>query len=778
MINNYFKIAFRNIWRHKGYSFINIFGLAIGLTCCLLILLWVQDELGFDKFHAQADNLFRVEQDQDYSGRLYHVNVTPWPCVPAWKEEIPEVVDATRYGWCGGRSFEFGEKAFMENDIQAVDPAFFTMFDYPLIFGNRETIMDDPYSVVLNEKTAGKYFGVTNPIGEVFTVDNQFQLTVVGVLGKATGNSILDPSILVSIEFAKELGNYDDGWANNSIRSFILLQDNVDRVEINRKLTEVVNNHRDEASQTKFSVAPLTRVHLHSYFGFDDNGQAIIFVYIFSIIAGFVLLIACINFMNLATARSTNRAREIGIRKVVGAQRINLIYQFIGESLILSFLAVLVALIFVNLMLPIFNEIAGKEIGLSALLQTNFIGGLVIITLITGLIAGSYPALFLSAFRPVKVLKGQLTTGRSVTLRKILVIFQFTLSILLTIGTMVIYQQLNYMRSKDLGFNPEQVIAVGIRGDIGKSYESLKAELNQVPQVLGVSASSHRPTNIGSNSSGVDWGEKDPALELTVGMSSVDFDYIETMGITMVEGRAFSKEFPTDLATDDNIAFIINETLAQIMDKESIINENLHFVGDEGPIIGVMKDFHFRSVHNEIEPLAIFVYPEWFSIMLIRLAPGDVSESLAAVEKTWNQVLPNSPLDYRFLDEDFEWMYRVEAGMSRLIKYFSVLAIVIACLGLFGLASFTAEQRTKEIGIRKVLGASAANLVLLLSNQFTKWVLIANIIAFPIAYLILSKYLENYAYRIDLGFGPFLLAGVLALVIALLTVSFQAVKAA
>ena len=370
-----------------------------------------------------------------------------------------------------------------------------------------------------------------------------------------------------------------------------------------------------------------------------------------------------------------------------------------------------------------------------------------------------------------------LATGRSYTLRKVLVIFQFTLSILLTVGTVVIYQQLNFMRSKDLGFNQEHVIAVGIRGDIGRSYESLKMELSQVPQVLGVSASSHRPTNIGSNSGGADWDGKDPELELVVGMSSVDFDYIETMGITMVEGRAFSKEFLTDLATDDNIAFIINEILARIIDKESIINENLRFVGDEGPIIGVMKDFHFRSVHNQIEPLAIFVYPEWFSTMLIRLAPGHLA-SLAAVEQTWNRVLPNAPLDYRFLDEDIEWMYRIEMGMSKLVKYFSLLAIIIACLGLFGLASFTTEQRTKEIGIRKALGASAANLVMLLSNQFTKWVLIANVIAFPIAYLILSKYLENYAYRIDLGVGPFLLAGVLALFIALLTVSFQAVKAA
>ncbi|MFH1853392.1 MAG: ABC transporter permease [Candidatus Neomarinimicrobiota bacterium] len=778
MIANYFKIALRNIWRHKGYSSINILGLAIGLACSLLILLWVQEELSYDKFHTQATNLYRVEQDQNYSGKLYHVNVMPWPCAPVWKDEIPEVLAATRYGWCGGQYYRYGDKSFMENDVQAVDPDFFTMFDYTLLRGDRQTVIDDPNSIVIDEATAKKYFGDEDPLGKVLTANNEYPLTVTGVLAKPPANSITQPKLLVTIEFAKKTGNYNESWGSNNIRSFVLLQENADLAEVSRKLTEVVHNHRDYKSDTAFMAAPLTRVHLYGYFGFSDSGQAIVYIYIFSIIASFVLLIACINFMNLATARSANRAREIGIRKVVGAQRRNLIYQFIGESILLSFLAVILALLFVYLLLPLFNNIAAKEIGLGAVLQGQFLLGLLIITILTGVISGSYPALFLSAFRPVKVLKGQLTTGRSQTLRKGLVIFQFTLSIVLTIGTLIIYQQLNFMRTKDLGFDQEQVISVGIRGEIGKSYDALKTELNQLPQVLGVSASSHRPTNIGSNSGGAEWDGKDPDYELVVGMSSVDFDYIETMQIKMVQGRAFSKEFPSDAADDNNIAFIINETFAKIIGKDPILNENLKFVGSEGPIIGVMKDFHFRSVHNEIEPLAIFIYPPMFNNMLIRFAPGDVTQSLAAVEAGWNRILPNYPFDYRFLDEDIEMMYRDEVSMSQLVKYFSILAIIIACLGLFGLASFTAEQRTKEIGIRKVLGATAANLVLLLSNQFTKWVLIANLIAFPLAWLVVSKYLENYAYRIDLGIGPFLLAGLLALGIALLTVSFQAFKAA
>ena len=778
MLKNYIKIMFRNIIKHKVYSFINIFGLALGLTCCLLIFLWVQDELSYDKFHTHSANLFRVEQDQVYSDRLYHVNVTPWPCVPSWIDEIPEIESATRYGWCGGPAFRNGNISFIENDVQAVDPDFFTIFDYQLIKGDRLTVMNDPYSVVIDEETSLKYFGEENPIGQVLIVDNQYNLTVTGVLETPPQNSTIRPVILITIAFSRDLGRYNDGWGNNSIRSYLLLRDDADLTEVNRKLTEVVNNNREEESPTKYIAAPLTGVHLFGYFGFSNSGKAIVYVYIFSLIAGFVLLIACINFMNLATARSASRAREIGIRKVVGACRKNLVYQFIGESILLSFLAVLVSLLFVLLLLPVFNITSGKLIEGSDLLQTDFLLGLVIITLITGIIAGSYPALFLSAFKPVKVLKGNLSHGRSQILRKVSVIIQFTLSISLTIGTIVTYKQLNFMRSKDLGFDPEQVVSIGLHGDIKNSCAVLKQELLQIPEVLDVSASSHRPTNIGSNSSGADWDGKDPDLGLIVGVSSVDFDYVETMEIQMVAGRAFAQEFPSDVANDSVGAFMINEEFARIINKESIINENLRFLGIEGPIVGVMRDFHFRSVHNEIEPLAVAILPEWFNNMLVRLEPGGVSKSLDSVQKVWNRVLPNYPFEYRFLDEDFKIMYLAETNMGQLVQYFTVLAIIIACLGLFGLSSFSTEQRMKEISIRKVLGASNSNLVWLLTSQFTKWVMISCVIAFPAAYFVLQQYLQNYAYRINLNVGTFLMAGTLALFVALITVSFQSIKCA
>jgi len=777
MFINYLKIALRNIIRHKGYSFINIFGLAIGLACCLLILLWVQDELSYDRFHEQAANIYRIEQEQNYSGRLYHVNVTPYPCIPVWKDEIPEIIDATRVAHIGNRALRFGDKSFVEGDVQAVDPAFFTMFDYPLLNGDRNLVMNEKYSIVIDEEIAGKYFDNENPVGKTMVYDNQYNLTVTGVLKKIPTNTILHPKILVHMELTKKLGEYVDSWGSNNILSFVLLQENASIPDVNNKITTVVNNHKEENTIT-YMVNPLTRIHLFGFFGFDHNPVAIKFVYIFSIIAGFVLLIACINFMNLATARSANRAREIGMRKVVGAFRENLIFQFIGESILLSLLAVLISILFVVLLLPVFNTIAGKEILWKALFNGQFIIGLLLITVITGLVSGSYPALFLSGFRPVTVLKGNHTSGRSQLLRRILVIVQFSLSVILIIGTLVIYKQLHFMRSKDLGFDQEHVIAISMQGDVKNSYQTLKQELIPISEVMNVTASSHRPTNIGSNAGGIQWDGKDPEMDIVVGMSSVDVDYIETMQIEILEGRAFSRDYPNDVSDDDVNVFMINETLGKIIGKDPIINEKIKFIGVEGTIVGVMKDFHFKSVHNGIEPLALFGYPKYFNNLLIRLAPGDVTQSLNAVEKVWNRILPNSPFDYRFLDEDFEWMYRTETSMSKLVKYFAILAIIIASLGLFGLASFTAEQRMKEIGIRKVLGASVQNLVFLMTSQFTKWVLIADLIAFPAAYYIMKKYLEQYAYRIDLSVSVFLLAGVLALIVALLTVGFQAIKAA
>ena len=778
MIINYLKITLRYLWRYKLYSFINIFGLAVGLTCALLIMLWVQDELSFDQFHSNSDNIYRIEQDQVYDGDKYHVNVTPWPCVPSWKADVPEVIDATRAGFVGGRSFRFGDKTFVENNVIAVDPSFFTIFDFELVRGDANSVMNDPFSVVIDEPTALKYFGDDDPIGQVLTVDAQYDLTISGVIEKAPRNSSFAPQILVSIDFAKDLGEYNEGWGNNSIRSYALLIDNADLSEVNRKLTEVVNNHRDEESLTTYMVNRLTRVHLHGYFGFTSNGQAVTRLYIFSIIAGFVLLIASINFMNLSTARSANRAREIGIRKVVGAYRRNLIFQFLGESLLLTLFAVILSLGLIFYLLPIFNSISGKMLSTSVLLEPNFILGLIIITLLTGLFSGSYPAFFLSAYRPVNVLKGNTTRGSNQNLRKALVILQFTLSITLIIATIVIHEQLNYSKSKDLGFDKENVIAVNINGDKKNKYEALRQELLQYPQILSMTASSHSPINIGSNSGGADWEGKDPDQSLIVSMSAVNFDYTETLKIPIIEGRSFSREYGSDQTNDDGGgAFIINREMAKMIGKESVVNETLRFIGVEGPIIGVMEDFHFKSMRQKIEPLAIVIAPEWFNTALIRLNPQDEDQALSIVEEVWGQVYPGLPFEYEFLDQGFDMIYRGDNTIEKLVRYLASIAIIIAYLGLFGLASFSAEQRKKEIGIRKVLGASMTHLVSLLTLQFAKWVLVACAIAFPLAYYGLTRYLQSFAYRVDLGAGPFLIAGAVAILITMFTVSYQAAKA-
>jgi ABC-type antimicrobial peptide transport system permease subunit len=501
----------------------------------------------------------------------------------------------------------------------------------------------------------------------------------------------------------------------------------------------------------------------------------ILYIYIISAIAIFVLLIACINFMNLSTARSANRAKEVGLRKVVGAMKSNLVGQFYGESILLAFIGLFLSLLIIALILPSFSTFVDKEFSLKTLLHWKFLLGMLSVTLLTGIASGSYPALFLSAFQPVKILRGGISAGSKGSLfRRVLVVVQFTLSLLLIIGTIVIYSQTKFMKSKELGFDKEHLIFVPLRGDTKQSFEVLKQEMLKDQKVVNVSGTNFYPTNIGSNSSGAEWDGKDPELRVLISFGSVDFDYIETMKIDLVEGRSFSKEFSTDTSS----AFLVNEEVAKIMGKPSVVNESFSFVGKEGTIIGVMKNYHFQSVESNIEPLAINVRPENNNYMLIRLQVGDPPAAVEYVKSAWEKIVPNYPFDHEFVDQRIERMYSDWEDLSTLLKYFAFLAILIACLGLFGLASFTAEQRTKEIGVRKVLGASVHSIVMLMSKEFTKWVLVANIIACPISYFVMNNWLQSFAYRINIGIETFILSAAMALLIALLTVSYQAFKAA
>ncbi len=788
MFINYMKTALRNIKRHKGYSFINIAGLTLGITCCLLIMLWVFDELSFDRFHKNAKNLYRIEQDYFYSGETYHVYATPAPMGPGIKAEVPDIVEQTRYAGLGNVLVKYGEKAFFEDRARAVDPSFLRMLTFPFISGDPKTALNEPHSIVISERTAEKYFGPENSIGKLITINNKHAFTVTGVFKKVPTNSFLQFDILVPFYFMEEIGQYIDRWSINYITTLVQLHEGASRPEVNKKMTEIRHKHVAESftdpellrkfnedPMTQVMLIPLTDVHLRRHPGSGPSSGIMIYIYVFTIIALVVLLIACINFMNLATARSAGRAKEVGLRKVIGAVKADLIKQFYSESFLQAFVALVFAILIAASVLPQFNTLVEKEFTIKHLLQLKFIVGMIAITLMTGLCAGSYPALFLSAFQPVKVLKGTLSRGvKSGLFRKVLVLIQFTLSILLIIGTGIVYRQINYMQNIKLGYDKEHVIYIPLRGETRESYAVFKEVLRDVPRVLSVSGSWQWPAYLGADSGGVEWEGKDPELDIRVCFNAVDFDYIETMKIEMVEGRAFSKTF----ATDTSGAFLINEELLRIMGKESVVNERLNFWGIDGTIVGVMKNFNFKSLHSEIEPLAITINPNSIEYALIRLASGDISAGIKTVQSAWERIIPDYPFEYLFLDQAVESMYQNERTARTLIQLFAILAILIACLGLFGLASFTAEQRTKEIGVRKVLGASVPGVVFLLSKEFSKWVLIANLTAWPVAYILMKSWLNNFAYRMNMGMDIFILSGLLAFGISLVTVSFQSIKVA
>ncbi|MFO7733441.1 MAG: ABC transporter permease [Candidatus Aminicenantes bacterium] len=778
MLKNILTVVLRNIRRHAGYSFINIFGLALGMGCCLMIALWVADELSFDRFHEKAADLYRVEEDQSYSGRIYHVTVTPHPLAPALKAEVPEIVEATRVVRFTGQLFRHGDKAFFEDNVRAVDPSFLTMFSFPLVRGDAATALAGLDSVVLSEDAARKYFGTEDALGKTLTVNNDTDLKVTGVLKNFPRNSTMRYDMVVPYELLKAKGGTNEEFGSNSIGTYVRLRPGTPAAAVDAKIKGFIKK-RVPDSATDLLLNPYTRIHLHQYFGYERQ-TAVRYVYIFSVIAAFILLIACINFMNLATARSAGRAKEVGLRKVVGALRGHLVARFYGESMTYALLSLGVALVLVRLFLPWFNTLSGKALSLDLWANRGILLGIAGITGVTGILAGSYPALLLSSFHPVRVLRGSLKAGSGgAVFRRVLVVVQFGLSVFLIIGTAVVTKQMLYMKSKALGYDKEQVLYIPLRGMTTRTYGALREELRKDPRVLAVASASHLPCAIGSNSSGVRWEGKDPKQVVLVSMCAVDYDFLDVMKIDLVEGRNFSRE----LQTDARQAFLVNEEVRKLMNKTSAAGEAFSFAGRDGRVIGVMKDFHFEEMQSKIEPLAVFVdnangVPQWGGYVLLRVAPGDVPATIEAVRKAWNAVNPLYPFDVRFLNERIDEMYRTEERAGGLLRTFAVLAVLIACLGLFGLASFTAEQRTREIGIRKVLGASAPRITAMLCREFLVLVLVANLLAWPAAYWAMGSWLKGYAYRTDLGLTTFILALGLALAIALLTVSFQAVRAA
>jgi putative ABC transport system permease protein len=788
---SYLKTAWRKMKRQKGYALINVSGLAVGLACALFILLWVQDETSYDRFHANAPALFRVEQDQSGGQGIFHVNVSQYPMGPAIQAGIPEIKRAIRYQPAVGLLVRYDDKVFFENRVRAVDPAFLEAFTFPLLRGDRDKALSDPRSIVLSEDMAVKYFGSEDPLGKTLVVNNSHSLAVTGIAKRAPANSTIGFDMLVPFEFLRSLGFDIDRWGTNSIVTWVELHDPRAASVVGEKITKFIADTffeslrgnpealtRARAGQMpRYMLMPLTDIRLKAVFGFGQTVGTIQSVRSFSAIALLVLLIACINFMNLSTARAAGRAKEVGLRKVAGALRRNIVSQFYGESGLTTVLALLAALVIVAAFRPAFNTLAGKEIQLGALLAPPFLLGMAAAVAVTAFVAGSYPSLLLSSLRPAGVFRvGAGAGGRSSLLRRVLVMIQFGLSIALLVGTAVVYRQIGFMQGKALGFDRERLIYLPLRGGAQSTYPALKAELLRSPLVPFVSGTGQIPTSISANSWNADWEGKDPESRILIGITRADFDYPEVLGVEMAAGRTFRPEFGTDRGG----AFLVNEEVVRLMGlrPQDAVGKVFRFQGVEGPIVGVTKNYHYRPVQNPLEPMAVVVTPEAVQFAIVRLAGGGVPAALKQVESAWNAVNPRLPFEYRFFDDDFDASYRPYEQMGALLIWFAGLAVFVACLGLFGLASFLAEQRRKEIGVRKVLGASSGQVVGLLSKEFAKWVLLANVLAWPAAYFAVRSWLREFPFRTSIPPALFVLAGAAALAIALLTVSGQAWKAA
>jgi len=779
MIKNFFKVAFRNLLSNKSTSILNIFGLSVGLAAALFILMWIQHELSYDKFFDDADQIYRVEEDQHYSGNVYHVNVTPYPSGIEWKRRIPEITEYTRFSSLPRVLFEKDDMKMFEDNLRGADSTFFRMFSFRFKYGDPNTALSEPHTIVLSEELAEKYFGDENPLGQSITIEQQFDFMVTGVLEKMPENTVVTFDAVIPFRFLDQLGITNDQWGSNSIVTYVKCVPEFDREALGEKMTSIQREYVPE-SLTYFMVADLTRIHLHSYFGYERSPGAIMYVYIFGAIGLFVLVIACINFINLTTARSSLRGKEIGVKKVVGAHKGNMIVQFVLESIFQVLIALVIALIIIGLLLQPFNNISGKAFELTNLFNPGFIFGSLLVATLAGFIAGIYPAFFLSSFKAVNILKGEVTRGRkSGGLRRILVITQFVLSIFLAVSGIIIYLQMQHMRNLDMGYDQENLIYIPVTENFESKYNAIKGELGRNPLIENVSASMLNPVYIGSNSSGVNWEGKDPDLRVLFSMNGVDYDMLETMKYQIVEGRPFSRDYPGDMAADTMANFIINEEIVRIMGVDDPVGRWFRFMGFRGEIVGVLKDFHFKSARDKIEPIAIFLSPpERFNYILIRLSETNPQGAMQAVRGIWERTIPDYPLTFEYADEVLEGMYGGELRMSRLFKYFTILATLIAALGLYGLSSFIAEKRTREIGIRKIMGSTASRVVLLLSKEFLYLVLIAAVIGFPLSYLYLNDWLKDFPYRINIGTGVFIIVGVAALAISLLTVSFQSYRAA
>ncbi len=797
MIRNYIKTAFRSLMKNKGFTFINVFGLSLGLAICMLIVFYVMDELSYDHYNTKIDRIYRVNNDVKFNGNAMSGTTNPAPLASTLQNTFPEIEKTTRFRQNGGAQVKKGNQNIQEDRITYADPAMFDVFTLPLVSGSPFTALTEPKSVVITEKTAKKYFNSIDVIGKTLLFNNTDTYKITGVMRDIPKQSHFIFDFFISMSSLPE--SKEVTWLSSNFQTYILLKPGANSKKIESSFPQMVktyvgvqlqsvihlsfNDFEKGGNYYRFSLTRLKDIHLKS----NRNGEMgtngnMIYVYLFSAVAIFILLIACVNFMNLSTARSANRAREVGVRKVLGSARKNLIAQFLAESIMVTLAATAIALFAAWVLLPLFNQMSGKELVMSNQLLSWLIPSLIVLAFVIGCFAGSYPAFYLSAFQPIEVLKGKLSTGfKGGVFRSVLVVFQFCISIFLIIGTLVIYNQLKYIQNKDLGYNRDHVLTIQNVWALGKQSKVFKNEVKQMPGVSNATLTSYTPTGGNRNSGAI---FKSVTLDAASGILAqqwqVDENYIPTLGMKLIAGRNFSNQMSTD-----STAVIINESAARLFGFTKPLNRQLYRTQDDYGkqvkvyhIIGVVKDFNFSSLKDNIEPV-VLKYEEDWGALNIRISSNNIPALVSQIENKWKSFSPNQAFSYTFMQQDFDATYRSEQRIGKIFVWFTSLAIVIACLGLFGLAAYAAEQRTKEIGIRKILGANVSTIVSLLSVDFIKLVVISIAVASPLAWWAMNTwFLQSFAYRQNIQWWVVVAAGLAATLVAFITISFQSIKAA
>lgn len=774
MIKSYLLVAFRNIFRSKLFSAVNILGLTFGMASALLIFLWVNDELSVNQFHSKIDRLYRVMENQTYSGKIYTFEATPAPMVPEVKVKYPEIEFASRWTWPESPLLTYKDKSFKDQG-RWVDPDFLLMFDFPLISGDKNKALSGTNSIVLTERFAKKLFGDEDPVGKILVKDTKDSYEVTAVMKDLPSNNTLTFEFLLPFPtYFENNKDWLDSWGNNNVRSFILLREGADVAAFSAKFKDEVRAH-DKDSATDFFIQPFSDAYLYGEFsnGIQSGGR-IEYVRVFFIVAIFVLIIACINFMNLSTAQAGKRAKEVGLRKVIGAVPRQLFRQFMGESFITVALAAIFAVVIAALVIPAFNELTGKTLSLN-LLDVKIIGIFIGLIITTSLLAGAYPAIFIADFKPVQVLKGQLKSGkRASVFRKTLVVVQFVLSIFLIVSTIVVYRQMDYMQNHDIGFVRENLFGSWMEGDMAKHYETIRTRLLQSPAIESVTSSNQSPIDVGNSTGGISWEGKDPDTQVLFSNLTVDFDYVQTLKMTMVEGRAFDRNIASD-----STSFIVNQKAAEkIGFKDGTADKELLVNGRKGKIVGVVKDFNFWSLHTDIDPfiMAVVAKPQ-FGFIIVRAKEGRSPEAVAELEKLAKEYAPAYPYRYSFINQDWDNYYKAEGQRGKVFNVLSGLSIIISCLGLFGLSAYSAERRIKELGIRKVMGATVPGLLRLMAKEFTILVIIAAAIGCPVAWYAMTSWLEGYAFHISVGWVTLVVATLICLLVSIGTILYHSLKA-